>query len=66
MCKELKPCRFCGGRAMMDGITFVYIKCIKCGLETIIYREQDEAINAWNRRTNDERTERPSVLRRKS
>ena len=51
---KLEPCPFCGGEAMINGITLVYIKCTKCGVETVGYREEDEAITAWNRRTNDD------------
>ena len=47
---ELKPCPFCGGKAEMMGITFVYVKCLKCGVETMGFREEDEAAGAWNRR----------------
>ena len=51
---KLKPCPFCGGKAMINGITLVYIKCTKCGVETVGYREEDEAITAWNRRAKDD------------
>lgn len=52
--EKLKPCPFCGGKATINGITLVYIKCTKCGVETVGYREEDEAIEAWNRRVNDD------------
>ena len=47
---KLKPCPFCNGKAEMMGITFVYVKCLKCGVETMGYKEEDEAAEAWNRR----------------
>lgn len=52
---ELKPCPFCGGKAERghyDGI--VWIECTECeastkGIDTGLFYEQ--AIAAWNRRT---------------
>lgn len=47
---ELKPCPFCNGKAEMMGITFVYVKCLNCGVETMGYKEEEDAAFAWNRR----------------
>ena len=51
---KLKSCPFCGGDAEMMGITFVYVKCLKCGVETMGYREEDEAAGEWNRRDGED------------
>ena len=53
MSERLKPCPFCGGEAEMMGITFVYVKCLNCGVETMGYREEDEAAGTWNRRAGE-------------
>lgn len=62
--KELKPCPFCGGEARivqeydaMIGETFYFCECINC-TGTILYgkfNKKEYAIEAWNRRVNDER-----------
>lgn len=63
MAEELKKCPFCGGeditisRVYIDPLSpdslpdEVYVGCISCGIG---YTEdsEDEAIKAWNRRTN--------------
>ena len=50
---ELKPCPFCGGEASMyiaydDGY---YVCCDECGCGLPVYNTEEEAIEAWNRRT---------------
>ena len=57
---ELKPCLFCGGNASLGhdhfGLGASYIRCEKCGLESIIFiksfkvASDDEAVEFWNRR----------------
>ena len=61
MNKELKPCPFCGGEAMLDtrrveDSTSYGVMCFTpgcCALNTI-YPTEEMAIQAWNRRTTDE------------
>ena len=50
---ELKPCPFCNGKAKMMGITFVYVKCLNCGVETMGYKEEEDAAFAWNQRAGE-------------
>lgn len=81
MSEELKPCPFCGGKAEITGgpegwtPTFddpdsggdpIAVICQSCGCG--LYSDFDdatEAINAWNRRTNDSRDEQWASLKRK-
>ena len=61
---ELKPCPFCGGKALLShdhaGIGASYVRCEKCGLESIRflrsfeYASDDRAVEFWNRRADDE------------
>ena len=58
--KELKPCPFCGGKALLShdhaGIEASYVRCEKCGLESIRFLKSfecasdDRAVEFWNRR----------------
>ena len=59
---ELKPCPFCGSKGVIIPIYDTwrgeyrgYIVCSMCGARTREYAdyEVDDAINAWNRRTNE-------------
>ena len=56
---ELKLCPFCGGRAVLrHDSSGYYVKCnngmCKVMPTTWYYDEENEAINAWNRRVNDD------------
>lgn len=58
---ELKPCPFCGGSAVLlphrfsDGFVCCGIVCRVCSARTShFYATEKEAIEAWNRRFNDE------------
>ncbi len=56
---DLKPCPFCGGKAVVEPEGFIvcgyWVKCSKCGIEqNTPYEMADEAIAAWNRRVCDE------------
>lgn len=54
MSEQLKPCPFCGGKAVRDcteykhGATYSVL-CEECGVEVTRFAEI-EAIKAWNRR----------------
>ena len=61
---ELKPCPFCRGKAelkiicsdgiaMMPKITWHIVRCVKCDAKIERFASV-EAIEAWNRRVNDE------------
>ena len=59
MTKELKPCRTCGSIARIyeynfEGYTRYAGKCDTCGDRTQFYTSEQEAIEAWNRRTGNE------------
>ena len=61
---ELKSCPFCGGKALLShdrvGIEASYVRCEKCGLESIRFiksfecASDDRAVEFWNRRDGDE------------
>ena len=56
---ELLPCPFCGGEAILESNKLRYgtiysAYCQKCGAEITGFSEH-EAIDAWNRRAEDER-----------
>ena len=61
---ELKPCPFCGGKALLShdhaGIGASYIRCEKCGLESIRFvksfeiASDDKAVEFWNRRAGND------------
>ena len=64
---KLKPCPFCGGEDVMtmlcgDGY---YVVCYSrnkgkgCGSSTGWHETEQEAIESWNRRTNDEMEIKP-------
>lgn len=53
--KELLPCPFCGGEAVVDKeIPFLTptfrVKCSVCGIGTDIHSFKQPSIDAWNRR----------------
>ena len=66
MTENLKPCPFCGGKALIfvagqdfsgkescpDKITYFYnVQCLKCGMGHIgDFNTYQEALKAWNRR----------------
>lgn len=48
----LKPCPFCGGEAYLELDAFWhYVVCDGCGVQTLDQRNEDEAINNWNKRS---------------
>lgn len=55
---ELKPCPFCGGKAIFCGGSLqdnnrVYISCENYCVEQCHIRNKEEAIEEWNRRAED-------------
>ena len=57
----LKPCPFCGGKAILGiwrdeykRLNLSAVHCSVCHVETRVYPRKREAIEAWNRRTNEE------------
>ena len=51
---KLKPCPFCGGNDVVAEETYMsgYVRCRGCGAEGGFRYSHDEAVAAWNRRTN--------------
>lgn len=45
---RLLNCPFCGGEALLRG--FFFVQCIKCGVSTLTYLTEIDAIKAWNTR----------------
>ena len=68
--EELKPCPFCGGKpCIVHSHLFsneYEVRCSFCGSRTMIYKSycnqsaKLNAIQAWNRRTND-KTEKDAL-----
>ena len=57
---KLKPCPFCGGKAKIlneysVGFEAYYAWCENCRYSSSIYDDKTDAVEAWNRRTNDYR-----------
>ena len=58
--KELKPCPFCGGKALIQSESRVYgdnhvstglfVECVSCGAGTRLYTLASLATEAWNKR----------------
>lgn len=58
---ELKPCPFCGGEADCNNVAFERagkpmwaVECMKCGVVTDFFDNEEDANEAWNRRVSDE------------
>ena len=54
---KLKPCPFCGGEAIVNLLLGKYcITCTGCmgGIFPASWQTREEAIEAWNRRANDD------------
>ena len=55
MKNDLKPCPFCGGKPYQNECDREYkIVCDKCRVRTDTYSLSRLAVEAWNRRVNDE------------
>lgn len=50
---KLKPCPFCGGKALALGHHVFWIRCLKCGAETTSCCSLEQAKEAWNRRADN-------------
>ena len=67
MSEELKPCPFCGGKAIKYVNSGVCVKCVDCGVSTITLCDTkgnksdkgaiENVIEMWNRRANDGKTD---------
>ena len=57
---ELKPCPFCGSKKIVvkNGKYAWWVKCDDCGTEGAIKLKKAVAIEAWNRRADNEETSR--------
>lgn len=60
MRSELKPCPFCGGKAVLlhtEGIyelSHFFVTCNSCGVETPrVCRTKEQACEVWNRRVDE-------------
>ena len=58
--KELKPCPFCGGKAIVLHTKSIYelphffVTCGSCGVETPrVCKTEEQAREVWNRRSNN-------------
>lgn len=53
---ELKPCPFCGSTDIdfIDDDWVGYVYCTNCGVETPNYKPSTGAVEAWNRRADNE------------
>ncbi len=50
--KKLKPCPFCtenGAHIQRVGGSY-FVRCLFCGVTTRFFTDEQEAIDAWNRR----------------
>ena len=62
MATELKPCPFCGGNAKHVKLRNIavknkevfYVECAVCRVRTMVELDSDTAIEAWNRRAEDD------------
>ncbi len=51
---KLKSCPFCDGNAALDrGVQHTGVICLDCGVRTEWYILRVEAVDAWNRRSNN-------------
>lgn len=53
---ELKDCPHCGGRAYLYTIPSInhhFVECKDCGASTMMHDTDEQAEDAWNKRTNE-------------
>ena len=60
MTKTMKPCPFCGGKAVLHfaswpngDVRWHLIKCNECKINGIMSVNKDKAIRHWNRRPSE-------------
>lgn len=46
----IRPCPCCGGKAMMNIASELWIECRECGLQTASCDDAEECLDDWNRR----------------
>ena len=64
MTESLKSCPFCGGTAnIAKGIIEFWAYCPHCGAKTELYETEQEASDAWNRRSETELAKQFMMLR---
>ena len=51
---KLLPCPFCGGEAFIVHRSGGWIYCVECGAESGYFNTLEKAIEAWNRRVNND------------
>lgn len=55
MSEKLKPCPFCGGNNLsIDGITVYWVECKDCNASISGHETEEEAIEAWNMRADEQ------------
>ena len=64
MSEKLKPCPFCGNKAEINGKILnwdlssieaaYFVRCTKCRNHSDWFDTEQDAIEAWNRRVNNE------------
>ena len=65
---DIKPCPFCGGKAVLQrlGGYYEYVRCVneKCTIKPITpcYLEEGRAIKEWNKREDGKDGEQDAVL----
>lgn len=47
---KLKPCPFCGGKAVFGTISRTWIECTECGVETLYDINLEKLVKLWNTR----------------
>ena len=55
--QELKPCQICGATDEVELVKigeWVLCRCNMCDTKSGFYETEEDAINAWNRRADDE------------
>lgn len=53
--EELKPCPFCGGKAIINEYlnSLFWTRCVDCGAEIQALSTVDDAKSEWNRRADE-------------